>query len=212
MPSANALLGRILYRFRGARKRVANLIRTFEMRSRFAIGKTIFSFEAEVFSGRGSNSVCVGDYGYVRGELFVFSHAGRIEIGNWVYVGARTSIWSASLDGVRIGDRVLIASDVIIHDTNGHPLDAPARFAQTVAILSRGHPDDIETIESQGIVIENDAWIGTKATILKGVTIGEGAVVGACSVVTKDVAPFTVVAGNPARVVKRLDATPSLMA
>jgi acetyltransferase-like isoleucine patch superfamily enzyme len=78
--------------------------------------------------------------------------------------------------------------------------------------LSRGHPDDIETIESQGIVIENDAWIGTKATILKGVTVGEGAVVGACSVVTRDVEPFTVVAGNPARVVKRLDAAPSATA
>jgi acetyltransferase-like isoleucine patch superfamily enzyme len=182
------------------------------MQTRFSIGKTRFSSEAEVLSSRGVNSVRIGDHGHIRGELFVFPHAGRIEIGDWVYVGVRTSIWSASLDGVRIGDRVLIASDVVIHDTNGHPLDAPARFEQTVAILSRGHPDDIETIESQGIVIENDAWIGTKATILKGVTVGEGAVVGACSVVTRDVEPFTVVAGNPARVVKRLDAAPSATA
>lgn len=54
------------------------------------------------------------------------------------------------------------------------------------------------------IIIGDDAWIGFNAIILKGVTIGEGAVVGAGAVVTKDVPPYTVVAGNPAGVVKKL--------
>ena len=54
------------------------------------------------------------------------------------------------------------------------------------------------------IRIEDHVWVGQDAVILKGVTIGKGAVVGAFSVVTRDVEPWTVVAGNPARVVKRL--------
>jgi acetyltransferase-like isoleucine patch superfamily enzyme len=59
-------------------------------------------------------------------------------------------------------------------------------------------------IESAKVIIEDDAWIGLKTTILKGVRIGRGAVVGANSVVTKDAPPFTLVAGNPARVVRQL--------
>ncbi|MBV8923397.1 DapH/DapD/GlmU-related protein, partial [Bradyrhizobium sp.] len=54
------------------------------------------------------------------------------------------------------------------------------------------------------VVIADKVWIGFNASILKGVTIGEGAVVGACSVVTRDVPPFAVVAGNPARVIRTL--------
>ena len=58
--------------------------------------------------------------------------------------------------------------------------------------------------ESAPIVIEDNVWIGEYATILKGVTIGKGAVVASHAVVTKDVPPYTIVAGNPARVVKEL--------
>lgn len=55
------------------------------------------------------------------------------------------------------------------------------------------------------IVVENDVWIAANVVILPGVTIGEGAVVGAGSVVTKDVVPFTAVAGNPARIIKKIE-------
>lgn len=55
------------------------------------------------------------------------------------------------------------------------------------------------------IVIEDNVWIGARSVILKGVTIGEGSIVACDSVVTKDVPPFTIVAGNPARVVKHIE-------
>jgi acetyltransferase-like isoleucine patch superfamily enzyme len=58
---------------------------------------------------------------------------------------------------------------------------------------------------SQPVVIEDDVWIGAKASIMPGVTIGRGSVVGTAAVVTKDVPPFSVVAGVPARIVKTLD-------
>jgi acetyltransferase-like isoleucine patch superfamily enzyme len=54
------------------------------------------------------------------------------------------------------------------------------------------------------VIIGNSVWIGVNSTILKGVTIGEGSVVGAGSVVTKDVPPWTIVAGNPARVIREI--------
>ena len=67
---------------------------------------------------------------------------------------------------------------------------------------------DAHFIEYEGyeptkpVIIEDDVWIGTRVTILKGVTVGKGAIIGACSVVTKDVPPHSIVVGNPAKVVK----------
>ena len=63
--------------------------------------------------------------------------------------------------------------------------------------MKMGHP----TCKGD-IIIENDVWIGAKSTIMSGVRIGNGSVVGSCSVVTKDVPPFSIVVGNPAKIVK----------
>ena len=59
-------------------------------------------------------------------------------------------------------------------------------------------------VKKSPVIIEDKVWIGTRSIILKGVTVGEGAIVGAGSVVTKDVQPWTVVAGNPAQKIKEL--------
>ncbi len=152
--------------------------------------------------GGARNAVTIGGHTLILGELFVFPHAGRITIGNWVYVGANSRIWSSS--AIAIGDRVLISHDVNIHDTDGHPIDAAARHAQTQAIFSHGHPHDIATIAARPVAIGNDAWIGFGASVLKGVTIGEGAIIAAKTVVTRDVAPWTIVGGNPARILREL--------
>lgn len=103
---------------------------------------------------------------------------------------------------VRIGNHCLFASGVLVYDADGHPLDADRRRA--------GEPSPPEQIAP--VVIGDDVWVGFGAIILKGVTIGDRAVVAAASVVTKDVPPDCVVAGNPARVVRHLAAaseTPS---
>ena len=85
-------------------------------------------------------------------------------------------------------------------------IEDDVRIALNVSLLTNNHDfyeRDILTVKD--IRICKNAWIGAGATILPGVTIGENAVVGAASVVTKDVAPNTVVAGNPARVIRTLD-------
>lgn len=150
-----------------------------------------------------SEAIVVGENCIVGGELFVFAHGGNISIGDWCYIGENSRIWSGT--SVAIGNRVLISHDVKVMDNLTHPLDASARHAQFKAIHSRGHPRDIE-LGDRPVVIGDDAWLGAGAIILRGVTIGEGAIVAAGAVVTKDVAPYTVVAGNPARLVRTLEA------
>jgi acetyltransferase-like isoleucine patch superfamily enzyme len=155
-------------------------------------------------SGR-KEAIAIGEMSVVAGHLQVFAHAGRISIGSWCFIGEGSHIWSAA--EVSIGARVLISHGVNVIDTSSHPLDAGLRFAQTRAILEVGHPRIDPGLESAPIRIWDDAWISFGAAILRGVTVGEGAIVAACSVVTKDVEPWTVVGGNPARFIRRLDGT-----
>lgn len=147
------------------------------------------------------DAIVVGANTHVRGELLTFWDAGKITIGNWCYVGEDSRIWSQS--SVSIGNYVLIAHLVDIHDTNSHPIDWRERRLDTEAVLSFGYRTPTQTV-SAPVVIEDDAWIGFKASVMKGVRIGRGAIVSAGAVVTKDVAPWTAVGGNPATVIAQL--------
>jgi acetyltransferase-like isoleucine patch superfamily enzyme len=131
-----------------------------------------------------------------RGECRVFGSEGNIQIGSDCYVGDNSKIWSAF--GITIGDRVLIAHSVNIHDNDSHPKSAAQRHRQTVEICNAGKYD-MADVGGAPVVIEDDAWIGFNASILKGVTIGRGAIIGAASVITKDVSPYAIMVGNPAR-------------
>jgi acetyltransferase-like isoleucine patch superfamily enzyme len=134
------------------------------------------------------------------GQLLVFAHGGEIQIGESCFIGEYSRIWSAT--AIRIGNRVLISHGVNIHDTVSHSSSAASRHQHFNQIFCTGHPLTFDNPPAQApIVIEDDAWLGFNSTILKGVTIGRGAIIGAASVVTKDVAPFCIVAGNPAKLI-----------
>lgn len=117
----------------------------------------------------------------------------KLEIGDRVTLGYMNLISVAK--SVRIGNDCLFAGEVKILDNNSHSLDYVQRRANAPL-----EPEDVAPV-----VIEDDVWIGTNCMVLKGVTIGRGAVIAAGAVVTKDVPPFTVAAGNPARVIKRIE-------
>jgi serine acetyltransferase len=98
---------------------------------------------------------------------------------------------------LKIGSNCLLATNVLMYDQDGHPLDAVQRRT--------GMPNPPDQIKP--ITIGNDVWIGSGALILKGVTIGDRAIIAARSVVTKDVPPDTIVAGNPAKTIMTLRAS-----
>lgn len=112
---------------------------------------------------------------------------GRIEIGDRTYVGEHVHL--VANDHVSIGRDVLLAPFCYIQDTD-HGF---ARLDIPIAA---------QPSNSSPIVIEDDVWLGAHTVVTRGVTIGRGAVVGANSVVTHDVAPYDVVAGSPARVIR----------
>jgi len=147
------------------------------------------------------DAIRVGANTHIRGELFTFAHGGEISIGEYCYVGEQSRIWSASK--ITIGNRVLIAHNVNIFDNLTHPINAAERHEQFFQIVTKGYSNRIDLKESP-VFIGDDAWIGCSAIVLKGVTIGEGAIIGAGSVVSKDVPPFTIVAGNPAKIIREL--------
>lgn len=148
-----------------------------------------------------SSKIAVGRHTHVLGELFTFAHGGEIKIGEWCYIGEGSRIWSAA--SIEIGDRVLISHSANIFDSLTHPLRAAARHQQVRQIFEQGHPLEM-TLDESPIKIYNDAWIGAGAMVLRGVTVGEGGIVAAGAVVTKNVPPYSIVAGNPAVIVREL--------
>ena len=150
----------------------------------------------------------IGSDSIVAGNFIFESEQGKITIGNHSYIGGGAYI---SRSSITIGNNVTIAWGGTVYDHDSHSLDYMERrkdIDDELNDIRNGRNfiqnKDWSNVNSKPIVIKDDAWIGMNVIILKGVTIGEGAIVGAGSVVTKDVPAWTVVAGNPAKVVKHL--------
>ena len=121
----------------------------------------------------------------------IFNPPANIEVGSHVYFGANCVIQSVHGDIV-IGSHVMFGPGVHIHGGN-HKIDDLDGYMDEA---TKRYGDD------PPVVICDDVWIGANAIILPGVTVGEGAVVGAGAVVTHDVEPYSVVAGNPAKILR----------
>lgn len=144
--------------------------------------------------------VVVGDYAILRYNKFYCFDRGTLAIGKYCYIGDGTQIDAAK--GVRIGDFCMISNRVQIQDHTSHPISYMQRRKQLMSLQKT--PTSVYDTNIQKIIIEDDVWIGMDALILKGVTIGRGSIVAAKAVVTKCVPPYSIVAGNPAKVVKRV--------
>jgi len=115
-----------------------------------------------------------------------------IRVGDGTFIGFMNT-FSASME-ITIGRQCLFAPQVKIFDNNSHPLDPSRRTSE----------DTMSEQDVAPVRIGNRAWLGVNAIVMKGVTVGEGAVVAAGAVVVSDVPPHTVVGGNPARVLREL--------
>lgn len=145
-------------------------------------------------------NITLGDHCRVYGTL-ESQGSGKIRIGNNCCIYNDSII--GSVDSITIGDCVMISNRVHIYDNNNHPTSPAVRREMCMGdfdgeLWRWAHADHAP------IVIEDDVWIGEYAAVLKGVTIGKGSIVASHAVVTKDVPPYTIVAGNPARVVKEI--------
>lgn len=156
------------------------------------------------------NKITIGDKCIIGASIIFESENAEVQIGNNVYLGDCKII---SRSKVTFGNDILVSWGVYFYDHDSHSLNYIDRQKDLEQVLfdfenHRGNylkNKNWSNVNSKPIVIKDNAWIGMEATILKGVTIGEGAIVGAHSVVTKDVPDYTVVAGNPAKVIKILD-------
>lgn len=106
---------------------------------------------------------------------------------------------------VKIGKNVVVMPGCLMMSAGGITIDDGAMIAANVQLISNNHDlYERQVITCKPVHIGKNAWIGAGATILPGVTVGDNAVVGVASVVTKDVAPWTIVAGNPAKLIKTI--------
>jgi acetyltransferase-like isoleucine patch superfamily enzyme len=149
----------------------------------------------------------VGKECVINGELTAVT--GNISIGDYVVINQGTRIFSASR--IVIEDHVLISWGCNIIDSNMHSLHSADRRKDTqtareaIRTNTIGQNVDFSSIVSKPVLIKEGAWLGFNVIIMKGVTIGKGAVIDAGSVVTSDVPDYAVVAGNPAKILKYTD-------
>ena len=148
------------------------------------------------------DSILIGENTHIRGELQVFGYGGKIEIGNNCYIGDHSRIWSG--EKITIGDHVLISHNVNIMDTNSHEISHLERSEGYYNLITEGFPQKKGNILTSEVKIDDYVWINFNVIILKGITIGKGAIIAAGSIITKNVEPFTLVGGNPAVVIKKL--------
>jgi galactoside O-acetyltransferase len=201
----NKIFNYILNRILGVANRYKNILDTHPS-TKFLPN---FLIIANRQSGRQIYKVKIGENCLLGVVINLEASTAQVTIGDRVFIGNSTIISKTS---VFFGNDILVAWGVTFYDHDSHSLDFNLRdgdIKQTYAdyINEKGNflkNKNWDVVNSKPIVINNHVWIGAEAFILKGVTIGEGAIVGARSVVTKDVPPYSIVAGNPARVVKYL--------
>ncbi|MDO8523669.1 MAG: acyltransferase [bacterium] len=150
-----------------------------------------------------------GAYVYRRAWLRAGTGGIRLGVGSNIRPYAKLD---AQRGFIEIGENCSVHSFCVIYGYGGVRIGNGVRIAPQVVIVAQNHNfDDLsrpiyeQGFNSKGIVIADDVWIGAGAKILDGVTIGTGAIVGAGSVVTRDVPPMAIVAGVPARVLRMRD-------
>lgn len=131
--------------------------------------------------------------GLYQRSVIIARDGGMVEIGNDVSMSGVTVY---SFNHIKIGNNTTIGANTKILDSDFHPVDAEIRLK---------NPDDKDNTKSAPITIGENVFIGCNTLILKGVKIGDGAVIGAGSVVTKSIPEMCIAAGNPAKVIRRCE-------
>jgi acetyltransferase-like isoleucine patch superfamily enzyme len=152
--------------------------------------------------------IILGDHVWMFGYLGSQNH-GKIVFGKYSKIGGNSVINAEK--SVVVGEYAAIGDNVFITDNNEHSINPEDRYIMRQK--GENHPYRLwRYSDSKPVIIGRNTWIGGKSRICKGVTIGDNSIVAANSVVTKDVPPNAIAAGNPARIVKTdIDKAPRLI-
>jgi acetyltransferase-like isoleucine patch superfamily enzyme len=144
---------------------------------------------AVIWAGKGGGTVRLARNVHLnRGTIIEVDRGCTITIGEYTYIQAYCNLY-AYAGNIRIGSHVMIAPQCGLFPYQ-HIVDNPSKAMVHQGFTTKGD-----------IVIEDDVWLGTGVKVMDGVTIGQGATVGAGAVVTRDVPPYTIVGGVPAKVI-----------
>ncbi|XQS16972.1 acyltransferase [Citrobacter telavivensis] len=173
-----------------------------------SIGDSILgrTFRIDYRVPRKKQSLSIGNKCILLNDNIFESSEGFVSIGNNTFINSGTKLISRS--SISIGDNVTIAWGCMIYDHDSHSIDYRERMNDQNQQLQDWRSGSFianknwKTVNSKPIVIGNNVWLGFDVVVLKGVTIGDGAIIGARSVVTRDIPAWCVAVGNPARVVK----------
>jgi acetyltransferase-like isoleucine patch superfamily enzyme len=167
------------------------------------------------YQSHGTGKFSLNDFarlgeGVVVEEGVLAFHPENIFLGNNIYIGHGTILKGYHKNAIRISDDTWIGQSCFFHGAGGLSIGRAVGIGPKVSILTSHHRDDNlelpilhQDLEFKEVTICDGADIGVGSIILPGVIVGEGAIVGAGSVVTRAVEPYTVVAGSPARILRR---------
>ena len=161
---------------------------------RVSLGQQVVIGDGATLDGRSSSSqlsLTIGDDVMIADHCTLSCKEGMLRIGNRVGLGTQTVIQSTHQCPTSIGDDVIIGPGCYIVGGGNYQLDDPDQLIRTQEIRSDG-----------GCIIENNVWLGGKVTVLDGAKIGHSTVIAAGAVVTREIPPYCICAGVPARVIK----------
>lgn len=152
------------------------------------LGKGVYIASGAELIARRKEEIVIGDNGFILRGSILHPYGGKIMIGKNVGINHYCVIYGNG--GVTIGDNVMIATSCVI-------VASSHNFGRTdIPMIQQG-------VTCEGIKIGNDVWLGARVIVLDGVEIGEGSVIGAGSIVSKSIPPYSVAVGVPTRVIKQ---------